>query len=211
MRHTNPPNPYQQQQGKNLGLSDAQVLTPNFDYHTVNAIRDIQKRTKTLSSVDAFEMVKDKSYSETEAFAEHYLESKKKAQKPISEMAIIRVVVNAGRGFGHQRAAITLMQKLREMGFAGTFDIQCNDKLGAELTNTDTGNIYTNYEPLVSRRLIDMIPVFKSSKPNRDGVRIVAGLGWVKISSLPHDYTRRDDLGLPVADLAVCAFFLLSR
>jgi hypothetical protein len=188
-----------------LGLSRAQVLAPNFDYHTVSAIRDLQKRTRGLSSIDAFEMVKGKSYSETTAFVESYLAATKKAQKPISEMTLIRVVVNTGRGFGHQRAAITLMQKLREMGFKGTFDIQCDDRLGANLMNTKTGVMYINGEPLVSRQLIGMIPGFESSRPTRKGVKIVAGLGAVNISSLPHDYTRRDDLGLPEADLAVCA------
>ena len=256
MRHTNPPNPYQQQEGIKLGLSRAQVLAPNFGYHTVSAIkaeiekgasledafakysslnnieieamtelglsraqvlapnfgdhtvsaiRDIKKRTEELSLADAFEMVRGKSYSETSAFVERYLADTKKAQKPISEMALVRVVVNTGRGFGHQRAAITLMQKLREMGFKGTFDIQCDDRLGACLRYTKTGRIYINGEPLVSRQLIGMIPGFESSRPTRDGVRMVAGLGAVKISSLPHDYTRRDGLGLPEADLAVCA------
>ena len=87
-----------------------------------------------------------------------YLSSTKKVQKPIDEMDLIRVVVNTGKGFGHQRAAITLMQELREMGFRGTFDIKCDDRLDPDLFNSKYGRMYTNKEPLVSGRLIDMFP-----------------------------------------------------
>ena len=153
MRHQNPPNKYQQDEGIKLGLSRAQVLAPNFGYHTVSAIKDIQKRTGELSSSEAFEMVKGKSNKDTQEHVKAYLEATKKAQKPISEMALIRVVVNTGRGFGHQRAAITLMQKLREMGFKGIFDIQCDDRLGADFMDTKTRAMYRNGEPLVSRQL----------------------------------------------------------
>ncbi|KTD72720.1 hypothetical protein [Legionella tucsonensis] len=188
-----------------LGFSREQVTAPNFGNHTIRAISDIQKRTEELSSSDAFEMVKGKSYKDTQEFVESYLKATKKAQKPLNEMTLIRVVVNTGRGFGHQRASITLMQKLREMGFKGIFDIQCDDRLGATLMNTKTRKIYRNEEPLVSRQLIGMISRFESANPNREGVRIVTGLGAVKISSLPHDYTSRDNLELPEVDLAVCA------
>ena len=204
MRHQNPPNKYQQDEGIKLGLSRAQVLAPNFGYHTDSAIKDIQKRTGELSSSEAFEMVKGKSNKDTQEHVKAYLEATKKAQKPISEMALIRVIVNTGRGFGHQRAAITLMQKLREMGFKGIFDIQCDDRLGADLMNTKTRAMYRNGEPLVSRQLISMIPGFESVESNSDGVKVVNGLGAVKISSLPHDY-RSSDPRLPEADLAVCA------
>ena len=194
---------YNQKQGMTeLGLSREQVLTLNFGDHTVSAIRDIQKRTSLEA---AFEMVKGKSRSETTAFVERYLVATKKAQKPISEMAIIRVVVDSGRGFGHQRAAITLMQKLREMGFNGTFDIQCDDRLDVNLMDFKSERMYINREPLVSRQLIGMIPGLESSRPTREGVRNVAGLGAVKISSLPHDYAKRGNIGLLIADLAVCA------
>jgi len=188
-----------------LGLSRAQVSVYNFGDHTINAIQSIQKRTKSLSPSDAFEMVKGKSYEDTNQFVKSYLEATKNAQKPISEMVLIRVVVNTGRGFGHQRAAITLMQKLREMGFKGIFDIQCDDRLNANLASIETGKMYRNTEPLVSRQLIIMIPEFKSSTPSIEGIRIVTGLGAVKISSLPDGYAERGNLGLPEADLAVCA------
>ena len=120
-------------------------------------------------------------------------------------MTLIRVVVNTGRGFGHQRAAITLMKKLREIGFVGTFDIQCDDRLGVDQWNTKSKRMYRNEESLVSRQLIGMIPEFESSMLSRDEVISVTGLGAIKISSLPHGYTHRDDLGLSEADLAVCA------
>lgn len=188
-----------------LGLSRAQVLAPNFGDHTVRAIKDIQKRTEELSSSEAFEMVKGKSYKDTVEHVKAYLEATKRPQKPISEMTLIRIIVNTGRGFGHQRAAITLMQKLREMGFKGIFDIQCNDMLGENLINTKTRTTYRNDEPLVSRQLISMIPGFESVEYNSDGVKVLDGLGAVKISSLPHDHASRSHLGLPEADLAVCA------
>ena len=188
-----------------LGLTREQVLTDNFGYHTIDAIKNIQKRTRELSSGKAFEMVRGKSEADTQDFVKSYLLATRKAQKPIGEMDLIRVLVNAGRGFGHQRAAITLMQKLREMGFKGVFDIQCDDRLGANLRSAKTGKMYINEEPLVSRQLIGMIPEFESSRPSKEGVGVVAGLGMIKISSLPHNYGARGDLGLPEADLAVCA------
>ncbi len=190
-----------------LGLACAQVLAPNFGAHTISAIKDMQKRTEELSSLDAFEMLRGKSDRDTTTFLEAYLLAKKKAQKPIADMLLIRVLVDVGRGFGHQRAAITLMQKFREMGFKGVFDIQCNDKLGANLQSTKAGRVkeYKNEELLASRQLVSMIPGFELSSPSREGVRTVAGLGAVKISSLPHAYSSRGDLGFSKADLAVCA------
>ena len=188
-----------------LGLSRQQVTVPNFGTHTINAIKDIKKRSEELSTDAAFEMVQGKSSIDTKEFMKFYLSSTKKVQKPIDEMDLIRVVVNTGGGFGHQRAAITLMQKLREMGFRGTFDIKCDDRLDAELFNSKYGKMYTNKEPLVSGRLIDMLPGLESSKTKVGGVRVVKGLGAVKISSLPYNYSRRGDLELSEADLAVCA------
>ncbi len=188
-----------------LGLTRVQVLTDNFGEHTVHAVSDIQKRTPELSSGEAFKMVEGKTYGDTKEFVKSYLLATRKTQKSIDEMDLIRVVVNTGRGFGHQRAAITLMQKLREMGFKGTFDIQCSDSLGSTLLNTKTGEEYVNNKLLVSCQLIGMIPGFESSEPNGDGVRIVAGLGAVKISSLPDNYRSMGKLELPEADLAVCA------
>ena len=111
-----------------LGLTGSQVRTQNFDFHTIKAINDIRKRTETLSVTQAFEMVSGKSFTDTQEVMVSYLESTKKVQKPITEMNLIRVIVKNGRGFGHQRAAITLMQKLREMGFKGTFDVQCSSR-----------------------------------------------------------------------------------
>lgn len=120
-------------------------------------------------------------------------------------MALIRVVVNTGRGFGHQRSAITLMQKLREIGFNGTFDIQCNDKLGASLFNSKTGEMYINEEALVSRKLKRMIPEFTTKSTFGDESRICNNLGRLTISSLPPGYSSTDCFPLPKADLAVCA------
>ena len=187
-----------------LGLDRKQITTPNFGFHTINAISDLKKRTEELTFGQAFEMVSGKSPQDTQEFVELYLQSTRKQQKPISEMSLIRVVVNTGRGFGHQRAAITLMQKVREMGFKGTFDIQCDDRIGANLRSTETGEMYRNEEPLVSRQLISMIPGFELSESDSKGVKMVAGLGEVRISSLPNNY-EKINLILPKADLAVCA------
>ena len=195
---------YIQRQGCQLGLTSQQVLVHNFGYHTITAIKQIKKRTKQLTSSQAFEMVMGKSAADTDEFVKNYLEHTKIPQKPISAMDLIRVIVNTGGGFGHQRAAITLMQKCRETGFRGVFDIQCDDRLGASIFDPKTRQMYTNQEPFVSRQLISMIPGFASIQPDEDGVRIVDGLGAIIISSLPDDYHRRD-LQLPKADLAVCA------
>ena len=100
---------------------------------------------------------------------------------------------------GIKGRAITLMQKLREVGFNGVFDIQCDDKLNKML---EDGHL--NKEPVVSKKLIEMIPGFKSSEINSEGVRSVEGLGMLKISSLPGSY-RDNNLEFSQADLAVCA------
>ncbi|MDA8223225.1 MAG: hypothetical protein M0Z35_16340, partial [Desulfitobacterium hafniense] len=39
----------------------------------------------------------------------------------------IRIIVNKGPGMGHQRAALTVMLRLRELGFDGIFDIWYDD------------------------------------------------------------------------------------
>lgn len=184
-------------------LTKEQVLSDNFGYHTLNAIDDIKKRKKEISPTDAFEIVKGKSSLETKEFMKRYLSDTKKEQKPIHEMDLIRVLVNSGRGFGHQRAAITLMEKLREIGFNGVFDIQCDDKLNQMLFNKSKDG-HLNIEPAVSKKLIEMIPGFKSSEINSEGVRSVEGLGMLKISSLPGSY-RDNNLEFSQADLAVCA------
>ena len=148
-------------------------------------------------------MVKGKSDLEAKKFMQVYLLDTKKEQKPIHEMDLIRVLVNSGRGFGHQRVAITLMQKFREIGFNGVFDIQCDDKLNTMLFD-ESKDGHLNIEPAVSKKLIEMIPGFKSSEINSEGVRSVEGLGMLKISSLPSDYLDKKPT-FPLADLAVCA------
>jgi hypothetical protein len=120
-------------------------------------------------------------------------------------MECIRVVVSTGRETGHQRAAITAMAKLRSMGFRGVFDIQCNDKVGAELINSQTGHLYINTTPLVSQQLITMIPELASTPPTPQGTRVVPTLGTVTLSSLPFNYETAKGLTLPPADLVVSA------
>ena len=45
----------------------------------------------------------------------------------IKDLKNIRIMIDRGRGYGHQKAGITLMKKLREAGFAGEFDILYNE------------------------------------------------------------------------------------
>lgn len=188
-----------------LGLSRQQVFVPNFGKHTINAIKVIQKRDQQISLDNAFAMVRGKSWGDTEKFVKSYLESTKKAQKAIHDMELIRVIVNGGRSFGHQRAAITLIQKLRQMGFKGIFDIRCDDRIGANIMHVESGEFYNNSKPLVMSQLIDMIPGLESSSGDSDTIQIVPKLGAIKISSLPHDYRTKDNFSLPPADLAVSA------
>lgn len=196
---------YQQIQGiRVLGLNREQVQSKNFGYHTVEAITTIQKRSKEISLEVAFALVKSKSPKEVEIILKSYLSATKKAQKPLSEMQCIRVIVNTGRGFGHQRAAITLMQKLRELGFNGVFDIHCDDRYGATLFNSKTGRMEFNTELIVSQRLFDMIPELKTAPSSSDGIKNVPGLGALKLSSLPPRYESEGVKFSPV-DLAVCA------
>ncbi len=187
-----------------LGLTREHVLAPNFGYHTFNAIQSIQKCSKQLTSEQAFQLVKGISPEAINDVVKHYLDSQKIPYKPITEMDLIRVVVNGGGGFGHQRAAITLMQKIRETGFRGVFDIQCDDKMGQNIYDPHSKQMYVNQKPFVSGKLISMIPGFASVQPDADGIKVVDGLGAIKISSLPHDFTSQP-LKLPEVELAVCA------
>lgn len=168
-----------------LGLEREQVLSPNFGFHTVNAIQDIQKRTPQISVIQAFEMVGGKSFFATKEFMSNYL-SESKRYTSIGEIECIRVVVRSGRGFGHQRAAITLMQKLRELGFKGTFDIQCE-------------NMHAR------SKLMKMIPGLESSAPLIKGISMLSKLGAIELSSLPDDYEQNPSFSLSPVDLAVCA------
>ena len=184
IRDINLSNKYLQERGIKLGLSYQRVLTPNFGDYTIDAIENIQKKTKDISTSKAFELVQEKTYRETEGFLNSYLQATKIDQKSISEMDLIKVIVNTGRGFGHQKAAITLMENIREMGFTGIFDIQC-----------DGSSVY--------EKLKTMIPEFALSNDQR--IIKVQGLGATKISILPNDFEKNDNLNLPKADLAVCA------
>lgn len=168
-----------------LGLTREQVLSPNFGEYTINAIKNIQKRTPQISVIQAFEMVGGKSFFATKEFMSNYL-SESKRYTSIGEIECIRVVVRSGRGFGHQRAAITLMQKLRELGFKGTFDIQCENML-------------------IRSKLIEMIPGLESSAPLIEGINMLSELGAIKLSSLPDDYEKNPNFSLLPVDLAVCA------
>jgi hypothetical protein len=188
-----------------LGLEPKHVTSANFGWHTINAVKSITKRTREISAVEAFNMIRGLSYSETKKVLEKYLASTKKPMKSLVEMELIRVLVNTGGNFGHQRAAITLMQKLREMGFGGTFDIQCDDRLGASLFDASARSEIINTKPLVSQKLKSMIPGFEHSPLLPDGTRDIPGIGKVRLSSLPHDYERSSTFSLTKADLAVCA------
>lgn len=123
----------------------------------------------------------------------------------ITEMGLIRIVVNPGRGFGHQRAAITLMQKLMEMGFEGVFDVLCYDKIGQRIFDFSTGKYYINQKPLVSSQLIKMIPDLEHLILNSPESKLVKGLGKLRISSLPNDFRNNSSFKLERADLAACA------
>ena len=45
----------------------------------------------------------------------------------IKDLKNIRIMIDVGRGYGHQKAGMTLMKKLREVGFVGEFDILYRD------------------------------------------------------------------------------------
>lgn len=65
----------------------------------------------------------------------------------ISRLKEIRIVVNEGRGQGHQRAAITLMEKLRELGFSGVFDVRYHELRGTHSYAGQTGRVLESLIP----------------------------------------------------------------
>ncbi len=66
----------------------------------------------------------------------------------INQQSVIRVAVRGGGGFGHQAAAVTLMQRLRELGYKGHFHVvvpywsTCSDHIGLNLAE-----LFPGYDP----------------------------------------------------------------
>lgn len=93
----------------------------------------------------------------------------------IENIEEIRIVVLNGRGFGNQKAAITLMQRLRELGFNGTFDVR--------------------YFPGCTERLETLIPEFKASQKHTVNVESKS-LGKLNLTSLSDN---KEEYQLPFA------------
>lgn len=83
--------------------------------------------------------------------------------KKIDELKEIRIIVRNGGGLGNQKAAITLMQRLRELGFIGTFDVR--------------------YLPYCADRLEILIPGFKADEEKTIEIE-ASDLGKLKLTSL---------------------------
>jgi hypothetical protein len=113
----------------------------------------------------------------------------------------IRIIINPGRGMGHQKAAITAMHKLREMGFKGFFDIRYEEET----------SFLAQHGPIVDRLKI-LIPGYEPT--NIDGPNNVwtnashADLGAINITRLPAVRRGRpisQVYNLPRSDLTISA------
>lgn len=98
--------------------------------------------------------------------------------KQLKDYEIIRIFISGAAGFGNQRASLTLMYKLRLLGFTGTFDIRYIDKYPAQIeltpylfqTNAIEVEKINKEKGFVGRAISMLIPEFKPD-PNYDPVK----------------------------------------
>jgi hypothetical protein len=68
----------------------------------------------------------------------------------LNQHAVIRIALHVGRGYGHQAAGITLMHRLRELGYKGRFHIlvpywsRFDDRMGRNMAQLIPGYDYSN-------------------------------------------------------------------
>jgi hypothetical protein len=102
----------------------------------------------------------------------------------ITKLDTIRVIVNEAPNFGNQKACITLMYRLRELGFAGTFDVRFEEK---PYDRDDS-----SYKPnSISQRLQTLINGFKHADIFSDNAYLTQPLdhptlGKLNITRLPY-------------------------
>ena len=121
----------------------------------------------------------------------------------MSRSDTIRIIVNSGRGFGHQRAAITLMRRMRELGFSGKFHICYDEKFpypgDTPEKKKENGS--------VGNALAKLIPGFTPHDLSERGMISKTlhetPLGEVEITRLPNGY--HTTYNLEEVPLVMCA------
>ena len=121
----------------------------------------------------------------------------------MSRRDTIRIIVNSGRGFGHQRAAITLMRRMRELGFSGKFHICYDEKFpypgDTPEKKKENGS--------VGNALAKLIPGFTPHDLSERGIISKTlhemPLGEVEITRLPDGY--HTTYNLEKVSLVMCA------
>lgn len=103
----------------------------------------------------------------------------------LNEQTIIRIALHGGEGFGHQAAGMTLMHRLRELGYLGRFHIlvpfwpQSEDRTGKNIAqlipgynpyNMSTQEIgpYTIDRYDITQNVLDLLPVHLTISPADD-------------------------------------------
>lgn len=123
----------------------------------------------------------------------------------IRTMPMIRVIVKNGGGHGHQRAAITLMKRLRELGFKGIFDIwwECGD--GESGYVTEYGKRVPGKKS-VGQKLKNMIPEIKLHRFLTTPKQDLPVIGKAQLTALHKDSKyQRLQPEFSLVELAVCA------
>jgi hypothetical protein len=140
----------------------------------------------------------------------------------LSELTEIRIIVNPGSGFGHQKAAITLMKRLRELGFKGVFDVRYDDHVPPFMVIDETKTsipdemreVLAYAKTLVGgvgRALNVLMPEFTPTPPLKHdpGQTInetTNGLGPMRITRLPYLSSYYDmNTALPKTTLTISA------
>jgi hypothetical protein len=117
-------------------------------------------------------------------------------QSDLTKIKYIKILISSGGGYGHQNAPITLMKRLRELGFLGSFSILIEQLIGkSELTLQKIG---------------ELLPELKREKSIFDGHTIESPtLGSLHFCSMPAKYLNPYQSGeyprLFHTELTICA------
>ena len=121
----------------------------------------------------------------------------------LPEEKTIRVILNRGRGLGHQNAAITLMLNLREKGFKGKFDV-CYVERFPYIADHKTDEVSYGY---VGKSLEKLIDGFKNPSLDADDNGQLINhprLGEIEITRIPilqeeEFFNRREFVNLEIS------------
>ena len=176
-----------------LDLSRNEVENKHFNEMSLRAIEISMKRG--LSKNEALNLFMIPVVQVNDKLND-YLDQTKIKLDALSSYEEIRMIIYGGQGFGNQRAGLTLMGKLRSLGFNGVFDVWCEDKQGTHLM---LDKVYRyNDEKLVTKRMLAMLPLLNTVQDNLYEDKVY---GQIRLSSLPYDFKTNKDFSFKPLDI----------